>query len=183
MSRAAVRYAQAILDLAKEQNSADGTFVEMQEIQKTVSNNQELRDALDSPLIKVEQKIASLKAIFANAGAISLGLFDTLGSNKRLSILDEVALSFIALYEQDKGSQVATVTTAVPLSGELETQILAKVKELTNGKDVTLKSIVDDSIIGGFVLRVGDLQYNASIANQLANLRRSFNDASFVSKL
>ena len=48
-----------------------------------------------------------------------------------MSILDEVALSFIALYEQDKRLQVATVTTAVPLSGELETQILAKVKELT----------------------------------------------------
>lgn len=183
MSRAAVRYAQAILDLAKEQNSTDGVFAEMQDIHKTVANSEDLKDVLDSPLIKVEQKVASLKAVFANAGAISVGLFNTLGSNKRLSILDEVALSFIALYEQDKGSQVATVTTAVPLSGELETQILAKVKELTNGKEVTLKSIVDESIIGGFVLRVGDLQYNASIASQLANLRRSFNDASYVNKL
>ena len=183
MSRAAVRYAQAILDLAKEQNSADGVFAEMQQIQKTVANSEDLRDVLDSPLIKVEQKVASLKAVFSNSGAISTGLFNTLASNKRLSILDEVALSFIALYEQDKGSQVATVTTAVALSGELETQILAKVKELTHGKDVTLKSIVDESIIGGFVLRVGDLQYNASISSQLANLRRSFNDASYVNKL
>ena len=183
MSRAAVRYAQAILDLAKEQNSAEGVFAAMQQIHKTVANSGELRDVLDSPLIKVEQKVTSLKTIFASAGAISFGLFDTLASNKRLSILDEVALSFIALYEQDKGLQVATVTTAVPLSGELETQILAKVKELTNGKDVTLKSIVDESIIGGFVLRVGDLQYNSSIASQLANLRRSFNDASYVNKL
>jgi len=183
MSRAAVRYAKAILDLAKEQNSADSVFAEMQQIQKTVANSQELKDVLESPLVKVEQKVASLKAIFGNVGAISSGLFDSLASNKRLSILDDVALSFVALYEQDKGAEVATVTTAVPLSGELETQILAKVKELTKGKEVTLKSIVDESIIGGFVLRVGDLQYNASIANQLSNLRRSFNDTSYVNKL
>jgi len=183
MSRAAVRYAQAILDLAKEQNSTDKVFAEMQQIHKTLANSNELKEVLDNPLIKVEQKLASLKAIFASVGTISVGLFDTLGTNKRLSILEEVALSFIALYEQDKGSQVATVTTAVPLSGELETQILAKVKELTKGKEVTLKSIVDESIIGGFVLRVGDLQYNASIANQLASLRRSFNDTSYINKL
>ncbi len=183
MSRAAVRYAQAILDLAKEQNVADTVFADMQQIQKTVSNSEELKDVLGSPLVKVEQKVASLKAIFANAGTISIGLFDSLASNKRLSILDEVALSFIALYEQDKGAEVAIVTTAVPLSGELETQILSKVKELTNGKDVTLKSIVDESIIGGFVLRVGDLQYNASIASQLSNLRRSFKDTSYENKL
>ena len=183
MSRAAVRYAQAILDLAKEQNVADTVFADMQQIQKTVSNSEELKDVLGSPLVKVEQKVASLKAIFANAGTISIGLFDSLASNKRLSILDEVALSFIALYEQDKGAEVAIVTTAVPLSGELETQILSKVKEFTNGKDVTLKSIVDESIIGGFVLRVGDLQYNASIASQLSNLRRSFKDTSYENKL
>lgn len=183
MSRAAVRYAQAILDLAKEQNVADIVFADMQQIQKTVSNSEELKDVLGSPLVKVEQKVASLKAIFANAGTISIGLFDSLASNKRLSILDEVALSFIALYEQDKGAEVAIVTTAVPLSGELETQILSKVKELTNGKDVTLKSIVDESIIGGFVLRVGDLQYNASIASQLSSLRRSFKDTSYENKL
>ena len=183
MSRAAVRYAQAILDLAKEQNVADTVFADMQQIQKTVSNSEELKDVLGSPLVKVEQKVASLKAIFANAGTISIGLFDSLASNKRLSILDEVALSFIALYEQDKGAEVAIVTTAVPLSGELETQILSKVKELTNGKDVTLKSIVDESIIGGFVLRVGDLQYNASIASQLSSLRRSFKDTSYENKL
>lgn len=183
MGRAAVRYAKAILDLAKEQNVADTVFEEMQQIQKTVANSKELKDVLKSPLVKAEQKVASLQAVFANSSTIILGLYNSLASNKRLSILDDVALSFVALYEQDRGAEVVKVTTAVPLSGELEKQILAKVKELTNGKEVTLKSIVDESIIGGFVLRVGDLEYNASVANQLSSLRRSFNDASYVNKL
>ena len=51
---------------------------------------------------------------------------------------------------------------------------MAKVKELTGSEKVTLKNEIDPAIIGGFVLRVGDIQYNASIANQLGNLKREF---------
>ena len=183
MSRAAVRYAKAILNLAKEQNIADTIFVEMQNIQKTISDSKELRNLLDSPLVKVEVKVKSLKAVFSNASNIAQGLFNSLATNKRLSILDDVALSFVSLYKQDKGAQEATVKTAVPLSQELEIQILNKVKELTGKTEVSLENIVDPAIIGGFMLRVGDLQYNASVASQLSNLKRSFNDDSFVSKM
>ncbi len=182
MSRAAVRYAKAILDLAKQQNVADAVFNEMNTVKETVAASKDLKDMLQSPLVKAEEKKAALKAIFAKAGTITHSLFDVLVDNKRVQKLPDVALSFIALYEQDKGSQVAVVTTAVPLTEALEKEILAKVKELT-GKDATLESIVDETIIGGFILRIGDLEYNASVAGQLAGLKRSFNDTSYVSKL
>jgi F-type H+-transporting ATPase subunit delta len=65
------------------------------------------------------------------------------------------------------------VTTAVALTGDLEKKVLAKVKELT-GKNVTLKNIIDETVLGGFILRAGDLQYDASIANQLNTLKREF---------
>jgi F-type H+-transporting ATPase subunit delta len=61
----------------------------------------------------------------------------------------------------------------VALTGDLEKKVLAKVKELT-GKNVTLKNIIDETVLGGFILRVGDLQYDASIANQLNTLKREF---------
>lgn len=182
MSRAAVRYAKAILELAKAQNNTDAIFAEMQQIKDTVADNKDLSDLLSSPLVKAEVKKASLKAVFANSNTITQGLFDALVDNKRVSVLPNVAESFIALYKQDKGAQVATVTTAVPLTADLETQVLAKVKELT-GKEASLESIVDESIIGGFILRVGDLQYNASVSGQLADLKRSFEDNSYVSQL
>ncbi len=182
MSRAAVRYAKAILDLAKEHNNTDAIFADMQQIKSTVAQSKELNDLLNSPLIKSELKKASLKAVFANSNETVKSLFDTLVTNKRTHVLPNVAESFIALYKQDKGSQVAKVTTAVPLDANLEALVLAKVKELT-GKEATLENIIDDSIIGGFVLRVGDLQYNASIANQLANLKRTFEDNSYKSQL
>ncbi len=65
------------------------------------------------------------------------------------------------------------VTTAVPLTEELEAKVLAKVQALT-GKDVSLEKIVDESLIGGFILRVGDKQFDASISNKLNNLKRDF---------
>ena len=85
----------------------------------------------------------------------------------------DVAVKYNQLYDQQRGSEVATVTTAVPLTDELEIKVLAKVKELTN-KAVELENIVDESILGGFILRMGDKQYNASIANQLNKLKREF---------
>ncbi len=182
MSRAAVRYAKAILSLAKEQSAADAVFAEMQQINATINESDDLKGLISSPLIKDSLKQSSLEAVFSKVGAITKGLFSTLVSNKRVDKLQDVALSYIALYEQDKGFQVAKVTTAVPLNDTLEKAILAKVKEIT-GKDASLEVTVDESILGGFVLRVGDLQYNASVANQLAGLRKSFEDNSFVSKL
>jgi F-type H+-transporting ATPase subunit delta len=77
------------------------------------------------------------------------------------------------LYDQLTGTQVATVTTAVDMTDALKAKVLLKVKELT-GKEAELKNIVDESILGGFILRVGDVQYNASISNKLNNLKREF---------
>ena len=75
-----------------------------------------------------------------------------------------------------KGEEVAVVTTAVPLTAALEKKILAKVKELTGSK-VSLENKIDESIVGGFVLRIGDLQYDASVANKLNTLKREFTNS------
>jgi F-type H+-transporting ATPase subunit delta len=93
--------------------------------------------------------------------------------NKRISILNEVALKYIIINEQLKGKDVAYVTTAVPMDATMEKKILKQVTAIT-GNEVTLENTVDENIIGGFVLRVGDLQYDASIANKLNNLKREF---------
>ena len=129
---------------------------------------------LQSPVYKDEDKKEALNQIFANQSETSKALIATLITNKRISILNDVAVSYVDLYKESQGIKVAHVTTAVSLSPELETKVLAKVKELTGGDKVTLESTIDESIIGGFILRVGDLQYNASISNSLAKIKREF---------
>merc|ERR1711977_524025 len=129
---------------------------------------------LQSPVIKVEDKKEALLKIFSNQSDLTKNLIHLLVANQRLALLGDVAESYISLYNNAQGVKIAEVTTAVPLTSELENTVLAKVKELTGSTSVTIKNIVDTAIIGGFILRVGDLQYNASIANKLNRIKREF---------
>ena len=175
-NRAAIRYAKATLDFAVESKAADAVEKDMREIAATISENVELQHLLESPIIKAEVKKNSLLEIFKEANEITKGLLQTLISNKRIAMLQEVAYKYIILHEKLKGEEVAYVTTAVPLTSDLEKKILDTVNKATGNK-VTLESKIDESIIGGFVLRVGDTQYDASIANKLNGLKREFTNS------
>ncbi len=172
-SRAAARYAKAILDFAVEKKKTDVVEEDMRSIVATMGASLELREMLGSPVLKGESKKKALMAIFKGSHAITEGLIDLLIQNRRISLLNEVALKYIILNEDLKGEGVAFVTTAVPLSGELEKKVLSKVSSITGNK-IILKNEIDKSIIGGFILRVGDLQYDASIANKLNTIKREF---------
>ena len=172
-SRAAARYAKAILDFAIEKKKTDVLEEDMRSIVATMGASKELREMLGSPVLKGELKKKALMAIFKGSHAITEGLIDLLIQNRRISLLNEVALKYIILNEDLKGEGVAYVTTAVPLSGELEKKVLSKVSSITGNK-ITIENEIDKSIVGGFILRVGDLQYDASIANKLNTIKREF---------
>ena len=174
MSRAAIRYAKAVLQKAQESQQENLVFGDMQSIVGTLENSRELRNVLRSPVIKAEDKKEVLLAIFKAQNDTSKQLIELLAKNQRTDLLGKVAQSYISLYNKSQGVKVAEVTTAIPLSEEMETKVLSKVKEMTGSDQVTLENTIDESIIGGFILRVGDLQYNASIANKLNTIKREF---------
>jgi F-type H+-transporting ATPase subunit delta len=173
-SKAAIRYAKAVLQQAKEVNAADAVFGDMQFVANTLKGSKELRSVLQSPVIKASDKKAALLEIFSDQSENTKSLINVLVDNQRVASLGAVADSYVDLYNEAKGVKIANVTTAVPLSAAIESQVLAKVKELTGSNTVTLENTIDESIIGGFILRIGDLQYNASIANNLNKLKREF---------
>ena len=173
-SRAAIRYAKAVLDQANDAQLGNVVFGDMKSVAATIENSKELRTVLSSPVIKGEDKKQALHKIFEGNSDVTKGLIDILTNNNRINLLAGVAQSYVTLYNEAQGVKVAEVTTAVPISSELETKVLAKVKEMTGSDSVTLNNIIDEAIIGGFILRVGDLQYNASIANQLDSIKREF---------
>ncbi|WP_044401434.1 ATP synthase F1 subunit delta [Lacinutrix sp. Hel_I_90] len=173
MARAAIRYAKAVLSLANDQNSAEAVNDDMKLIANTIAENKDLSDMLQSPVISPSIKKSALQAIFKDTNALTGNVIDTLITNKRIDIFGDVASKFNELYATSKGIESGTVTTAIPLTDDLKAKVLAKAKELT-GKKVTVENIVDENILGGFILRVGDLQYNASIANQLNKIKREF---------
>ncbi len=172
-TRAAIRYAKAVLDLAKDQKSAPAVNDDMKSIANAVVASKELDEMLQSPVVPNATKRSALLAVFKDLNKLSVNLIDTLITNKRIDVLGDVAQKYNQLFDQEQGTQVAKVTTAVPLTDELKKLVLVKVKELT-GKDAEINNVIDENILGGFILRVGDLQYDASIANKLSKLKREF---------
>lgn len=173
-SRAAIRYAKAVLDQANHANISEVVFGDMKSIQATLAGSKELRVVLQSPVVKAEDKKQALLQIFEKNSEVTKALIQILTSNKRINLLGGVARAYVDLYNDSKGVKTATVITAVTLTPEIEAKVLSKLKEMTGSDNITINNTIDEHIIGGFILRVGDLQYNASIANQLGNLKREF---------
>ena len=172
--RAALRYARAVYAGAKESNTEELVYGNMKSIADTLNQSKELRLVLESPQIKSEDKRASLHAIFTEVSEITTSLLDILIDNGRAGLLEKVAQSYIKLYNEEHGIVTAQVTTAIALDDALESKILAKVKEFTGSEQVILKHKIDTEILGGFILRVGDMQYDASVSNQLERVQKEF---------
>jgi len=175
MSRAAIRYAKAILETAQGTGTAAQVADDMALIAQTIKDNNELQDFIGSPTVKGDAKENALKEIFAGSQPLTISLFHLLQSNSRFSILTHIAEQYKVQYDEANGIEIATVTTAFPLDSALEAKVLAKIKEFSD-KKITIKNIVDPSIIGGFIIRIGDKQFNASVASRLLTLKRELSN-------
>jgi F-type H+-transporting ATPase subunit delta len=174
-TRAAIRYAKAILDLANSKGVAEAVNNDMKSIATAIETNQELSTFIQNPTTTVEVKEGALLEVFSNVNGVTKGLFRLLFENKRFEILDAIAVEYNKLFDENNGVQVAKVTTAIPMDAALEAKVLAKIATLSD-KKITIENIVDPSIIGGFILRIGDNQYNASVAYRLQVLKRELSN-------
>ncbi len=174
-TRAAIRYAKAILDLANSKGVAEVVNNDMKLIASTINGNLELSTFIQNPTMKVEVKEKALLEVFAGISGVTQGLFHLLFENKRFEILEAIAIEYSKLSDIMNGIEVAQVTTAIPMDAALEAKVLAKIATLSD-KKITIENIVDASIIGGFILTIGDKQYNASVANRLQVLKRELNN-------
>lgn len=173
-NRAALRYAKALLLEADQQNIAPAVKQDMLSVFQTIEESKELQVALSSPVIKTSDKRDVLLQVFNKQSELTKGLIQVLAINQRTDLLNEVAEAYISIFNDREGIKEVTVTTAIALSSELEKKVLDKAKELTQAKEVILSSKIDESILGGFIIRFGDLQYDASVANQLKTIKREF---------
>jgi F-type H+-transporting ATPase subunit delta len=173
MSRAAIRYAKAILEIAVTSGKASQVNEDMKSIIAAVGSSADLKEFLASPIIASDVKMKALSEVFSSVQAETKSLFRLLQENKRFEILEAIATQFIAQFDEMNGVEVAKVTTAFPITADLEAKILAKAATIST-KKITIQNTVDPSIIGGFILRIGDKQFNASVSNRLQELKREF---------
>ncbi|TMM30447.1 ATP synthase F1 subunit delta [Polaribacter aestuariivivens] len=182
-ARAALRYAKAILNLATDSKSESAVNDDMSLIANTIAENKELAVMLNSPIVKVSDKMKVLNALFdGKVNNVTLGLFHLLQDNKRIAMLGSIAKKYAIVFDHLKSTQVAKVTTAVALTKEVEQQVLDKIVALT-GEKANLENVINPAILGGFILRVGDVQYDASISNYLNELKKEFDNSHYIPKI
>ena len=171
--RASVRYAKSVLELSQEQKSLEKVKEDMLLLTKTINDNRELGVVLKNPIVPADKKKSILKALFEKrVQPLTFKAFELIISKDRESILDEIAVEFINEYNALKGIVVANVTTPYTLDANQRKEIIKIVEEIT-GLKVELTEIVDESLIGGFVLKIGDKQIDESVKSKLAKIQRA----------
>jgi F-type H+-transporting ATPase subunit delta len=170
----ASRYAKSLIDLAEERNSLEKIKSDIEAFVRIVKANSQLQAVLRNPIIGPDKKFAILNQIFgSDIDPMILSFFKIVVSKGRSEILYATGKEFLNEYNRRKEIYRATVTSAVPLSAENIKQIEQVVKDATKG-DVILETKVDPDLIGGFILKVGDKQFDTSISGSLSKLKKEF---------
>jgi F-type H+-transporting ATPase subunit delta len=182
--RVASRYAKSIIDLAVEKKQLEPVYQDMLYLQRLTKGSREFLNLLKSPVVKPDAKIKAVQAVTKGSVSEMTAAFIKLLINKaRESVLPEVINSFIEQYKREKNINTVKLTTAVPVSDELKKIIVAQVKKTSDMQNIELETVVNPDLIGGFVLQSGDKLIDASIAYDLKNISRQFENNDFIYKL
>jgi F-type H+-transporting ATPase subunit delta len=173
--KVASRYAKSLIDLSIENNALEASFDDMVLFEKVVDETPELEAILKNPIVPLDKKTGILNGVFANkVSALTLAFFKIVVSKGRSAILYGTAKQFVQQYNQIKGIVTAEVTTPIALTEAAKAEIVAIVKKEIGANAVIVKEKINESLIGGFILKVGDKQFDASIANGLNKLKKEF---------
>jgi F-type H+-transporting ATPase subunit delta len=166
-------YGDALFELAIEENKIDILLEEIEQLQDILAQNEDFGKLMNHPKILKEEKIQVAKNVFE--GRISnelLGFLTIIISKDRYKDIDEILAYFIAEVKKFKGIGIATVTTAVPLREDQCKKIEQKLLDTTEYKSMEMHYKLDESLIGGMVIRIGDRVVDSSISTKLNGLQR-----------
>ena len=173
-SKVAYRYASSLLETALENNSLDKVYNDLKLLIESFDKSGELKRAVESPVIKPDIKISFLKEIFSkkmDKETLKFILFVV--DKNREDILYVIAEKFIDLRNENLGIVELDVKTAFKFNEDQKQTLINKFEKLLK-KTINLNLIVDNSLIGGFVAKVGDTVYDASLKHQLELLKKEF---------
>jgi len=182
--RLASRYAKSLIDLAIEKGELEKIFSDMQWLQRVIKENREFINFLRSPIIKAEKKKQVVDAVIKGRVSEMTGLFiHLLIAKGRESNLPEMITAFVHQYKEYKNIHTVKLTTAVPLSEDLKNAIITRIKKTSDMQNIELETVVNENLIGGFVLETGDKLIDASIAYELKQISKEFENNDFVYRI
>jgi F-type H+-transporting ATPase subunit delta len=182
--RLAGRYAKALLDLSIEKDQVAAVYKDMMFLQAACKSSRELVSLLKSPVVNADKKDKILEAITAGKIGALTATFNKLMIRKgREGYLPEIIDAFIGQYKDLNGIHTVKLTTAMPVGEELKKAILDKIRSATDMQKLELDTKVDEALIGGFVLEVGDQLVDTSVAFDLNNIKKQFRNNDFIYKI
>src|SRR4030095_5225051 len=181
--RLAGRYAKSLIGLAIERNQLEQVYKDVLYLQ-TLTRNRDFTNLLRSPIIQPDKKLSILNAVVGGKlNEITAGFTRLLIKKGREEGLVEITHSFIEQYKRHKNIYTVKLTTAVPVSDQVKQSIVRKIQGQTSMQNIDLVSEVNESIIGGFQLELGDTLIDASIAYDLNKIKSQFMNNDFIYKV
>lgn len=172
-SKISVRYARALFELCVEKDVLDEVYRDVKLITRVLSENPDLVQALESRVIPLSRKEKIVTEIFGDrTNQATMQLMRLIIKNNRESYISMIMRQFKDLVKKERGITEVMLTTAQPISPDL----IEELKQLIAGKiagTFEMKTLIKPEIIGGFVLRVDDLQLDASVRKELDRIRKS----------
>ncbi len=179
--RLADRYAKSLVDFSIEKNQLDAVRADMQYVQALCKASKDFVNVLRSPVIKADQKEKILQAVTAGKVSEIAAAFNTLLVKKgREMDLPEIATAFISQYNTLKGIHCVKLTTAIPISEELKKSIQSKVQAANSFGTIELETAINEKLIGGFVLDFDHKQVDASVARDLREIKKQFQQNHYI---
>ncbi|MBN1252757.1 MAG: ATP synthase F1 subunit delta [Bacteroidales bacterium] len=173
-SAIAVRYSKALFILADEKNVLAKVYDDMKLIHEICEAEHDFVRLLENPVVPFYEKTKIFENIFAKKiNTLSLQFLKLITKNRRENYLKHMAFEYINLYKAKLGIKTVTLTS-VELINENLKQEIKNIIEKQYKADVELIEKTDAELIGGFVLRIDDEQYDASVVNQLERIKREF---------
>ncbi|PZU88200.1 MAG: ATP synthase F1 subunit delta [Chryseobacterium sp.] len=172
-SKVAKRYAQGLLDFTQESGNTEAVFGEMKDIVKIMSSSKELNQFVNTPIIDSRKKEAIALEIFKDFSPVSKNIIRLVIKQGREAQLKNIAQEFINKVEDIKGTQRITLVSATALSQDNIQKIIADSK-MVNVSNYDLETIIKPEILGGYILRIGDQQIDASVRTKLGNIKKEF---------
>lgn len=175
-SRAASRYAKAMLDNARANGSIEKLVDDFRTLADAINGSRELSNLLSRPTIPVATKSTLLKEIFqGKVGDDTLMLLTLLAEKGRAEQIRGVILSFLRQLDEERGIATAEIVTAVELNDQLKRELENQLGTMS-GKSIKAKYRIDPSIIGGFTARIDDRMIDASVTHQLQRLHETLSE-------
>lgn len=173
-SKVAKRYAQGLLDFTNESGQTNAVFSEMKDVVKLMSESKDLNKFFLTPYIDSKKKTEVASQIFKSLSPVSQNLITLVIKHGRENQLRNIAQEFINKVEDINGVQRITLTTATQISKENIDQIIKSTDLINANSNADLVHIIKPEILGGYILRVGDQQIDASVKAKLNSIKKDF---------